>query len=364
MNTTIAPYWLQLLPGMFPMFEEALGDANESHYRVMTTLDFIQPENWIENFRSGPGRPKIDREKFLRAFIAKVVLNIPTVVGLIDRLRVDKVLKRICGWIFKKTIPCEASFSNAFNEFSNSGICDKIHAAMVKKSLQNTLVFHVSRDSTAILSRESAEKMPKPKPKNKRSRGRPKKGEVVAPKDPTRLEAQRNQTLAEMLESLHGQADYGAKFDSHGNLHCWLGYKFHIDVGDGGIPISCCLTPASVHDSGASKPLQRMTSDRVTALYCLADKAYHSNEIREDIRAHGQVPIIPEKNGKISEAREFEWFEKARFKERSAVERVNSSLKDRFGGRLIFVKGPKKVMCHLMFGILVLTCEAIMRLPN
>ena len=344
------------------MFEEALGDANESHYRVMTTLDFIRPENWIEDLHSGPGRPKIEREKFLRAFIAKVVMNIPTTVALIDRLKVDKVLKRICGWIFKRTIPCEASFSNAFSEFAESGLCERIHAELVKKSLQDTLVFHVSRDSTAIVARESAEKKPKPKPKEKRPRGRPKNGETAAPKVPTRLEAQRHQKLPEMLENLHGQADYGAKFDSHGNLHCWLGYKLHIDVGDGGIPISCCLTPASVHDSGASKPLQRMTSVRVNSLYCLADKAYHSNEIRDDIRAHGQVPIIPEKKTKNTEAKELEWFEKSRFKERSTVERVNSSLKDRFGGRQIFVKGPKKVMCHLMFGILAITAEALMRL--
>ena len=31
------------------MFEEALGEANEAHYRVMATLDHIQPENWIEH---------------------------------------------------------------------------------------------------------------------------------------------------------------------------------------------------------------------------------------------------------------------------------------------------------------------------
>ena len=29
----------------------------------------------------------------------------------------------------------------------------------------------------------------------------------------------------------------------------WIGYKLHIDVADGQIPISCILTSASLHDS-------------------------------------------------------------------------------------------------------------------
>jgi hypothetical protein len=342
MDTTIAPYWLQMLPGMFPMFEEALGEANEKHYRIMAALDFIRPENWVEGFRTGPGRQKMEREKFLRAFIAKTILNISTVVGLIDRLKVDPVLKRICGWIFKKTIPCEASFSNAFNEFSESGICERIHAEMVKKSLQDTLVFHVSRDSTAILARESAALKPKPIPKIKRPRGRPKKGEIVAPKVPTRLESQRLQTLSEMLERLHGPADFGAKLDSHGNQHSWLGYKLHLDVCDGGVPISYCLTPASVHDSGASKPLQRMTSSRVTALYIVADKAYSAKEIKDDIREHGQVPIIPNKKAKNGESIDLEWFEKVQIERTKHCGTSEFFLKGSFWWASNFCKGSKK----------------------
>lgn len=156
MDITIAPYWLRMLPGMFPMFDEPLGEANNAHFRVMATLDFIQPENWIEGYCSGPGRPKIEREKFLRAFIAKTVLNIPTVVALLDRLRVDKVLKRICGWIFNKKIPCEGTFSNVFREFSESKICEKIHEKIITRALEDDLIFHISRDSTAISARELA----------------------------------------------------------------------------------------------------------------------------------------------------------------------------------------------------------------
>jgi hypothetical protein len=49
--------------------------TNQNHFRVIAALDFIRPENWIHDFYRGPGRPKIDRETFFRAFVAKKVLN-------------------------------------------------------------------------------------------------------------------------------------------------------------------------------------------------------------------------------------------------------------------------------------------------
>jgi IS5 family transposase len=290
------------------------------------------------------------------------VLNIPTNVALIDRLQVDIVLRRICGFITKKKIPCEATFSNVFEEFSASRICEKMHEELVKKELQNDVVFHISRDSSAIHAREKPTVQEIILPKEKQKRGRPAKGIIVPPKTPTRIEKQLGQSLFEIQNDLIGNASYGMKRDSHGNNHVWCGYKLHLDIADGGIPISCILTTASVHDSGVSIPLQQMSLDRVKYLYLLADKAYDSAHIRENIRASGQVPIIPEKKRRNGMVSELENFETIRFRERSTAERANSVLKDRFGARQIFVKGYEKVMCHLMFGVLVLFSETITRL--
>ena len=44
------------------------------------------------------------------------------------------------------------------------------------------------------------------------------------------------------------------------------------------------------------------------------------------------------------------------------VERVNGRLKDEFGARYLRVRGHKKVQAHLMFGIVVLCVDQIMRL--
>ena len=51
-----------------------------------------------------------------------------------------------------------------------------------------------------------------------------------------------------------------------------------------------------------------------------------------------------------------------RYNERSASERVNARLKDEFGARNVRVRGHAKVMCHLMFGVLALTADQLMRL--
>ena len=47
--------------------------------------------------------------------------------------------------------------------------------------------------------------------------------------------------------------------------------------------------------------------------------------------------------------------QRRRLGQRSASERVNSRLKEEFGGRTIRVRGAAKVMCHLMFGVLAIT---------
>ena len=77
---------------------------------------------------------------------------------------------------------------------------------------------------------------------------------------------------------------------------------------------------------------------------------------RQPARPLGHVPIIdPHPRGR--EKVPLAPAQAERFKERSATERVNSLLKDRYGGR--WVRGAAKVMCHLMFGLVALTATAL-----
>ena len=178
-----------------------------------------------------------------------------------------------------------------------------------------------------------------------------------------------------MLEDLPKDCDVGVKTNSKGNKEKWIGYKLHIDVADGQIPISCILTSASLHDSQVALPLAEMTRQRVTNCYDLMDSAYDSIIIREHSESMGHKPIIDTYNrgfSKVKDEREaeykrlklinFELPEQARYKNRTTVERVNSRLKDEFGGRTVRVRGNAKVMAHLMFGILALTADQLLRL--
>ena len=140
-------------------------------------------------------------------------------------------------------------------------------------------------------------------------------------------------------------------------------YKLHIDTADGDIPVSAVLTSASLHDSQVAIPLIQMTSDRVTYLYDLADAAYDAPHIKGYSRLLGHVPIIdPNKHRKDAVA--LEPAQAVRFRERSSAERVNSNLKDNYGGRFVRVRGAAKVMAHLMFGLVALTANQLFRLIN
>jgi hypothetical protein len=104
-----------------------------------------------------------------------------------------------------------------------------------------------------------------------------------------------------------------------------------------------------------------MSQDRVTNLYDVMDAAYCSVELQEHCRGLGHVPLI-DHNPRGGPKDEFEPADAVRYKERTVAERTNARLKDEFGAGHITVKGKTKVMSHLMFGLLVLSADQLMRL--
>jgi len=376
---TISQYWFRMQTSLFPWLEEQLGELTEKEQKLATTLELIRIERFTAFSRSLRGRPPKERAAIARAFVAKAVYNMPTTRALLDRLACDKKLRRICGWERKGGIPSESTFSRAFAEFSESQLPSCVHQAMVSENLSQDIVGHISRDATEIEVREKPQKEAKAETesdekKPKRKLGRPKKGEGSV-KEPTRLERQQTMTLEEMLKDLPHQCDIGTKKNSKGFKESWIGYKFHLDAADSQIPVSCILTSASTHESQVALPLAAMTGQRVTNLYDLMDSAYDAPIIRDYSKSLGHVPIIdinPRRNTKLkeelrAEARRlellhFERPEDRRYKERTNVERVYARLKDEFGGRMIRVRGYAKVLAHLMFGILALTADQLVRL--
>lgn len=374
LRETLTSSWDHIQGFLFPMLREEVGPLTVQHERLVVVLEIARIEALVQMRPGLPGRPVEDRHALARAFVAKAVLDLPTTSGLIERLAVDKTLRRLCGWERASEVPSESTFSRTFAEFSDSSLPSRVHEALIKKAYKDQIVGHISRDATAIEAREKPVKtLPAVAATPKRKRGRPKKGEVVTEKEPRRLERQVGQTLAEMLADLPTCCNVGTKKNAKGYKTSWIGYKLHIDTADGDVPVTCLLTSASLHDSQVALPLATITARRVTNLYDLMDSAYDVLEIRAKSIALGHVPIIDhhtrcgEKSAIEAEARAkrragYELAEDVRYNQRSSVERVNGNLKDNCGGNHVRVRGAAKVLCHLMFGILVVTVEQLMRL--
>ena len=316
----------------------------------------------------------------------------------------------------RQEIPDESTFSRVFAEFAKSRLPERVHAALVTRNSEEPLVGHISRDSTQIDAREKPvfkepvtdcpkKKAKPPLDKNvlpgleaesvsappeqvgqtlvsepeesvveKPKRGRPRKAGSKL-KTLSYLERQGGMTLGDMLDDLPKRCDVGSKLNSKGHKESWIGYKLHLDTADGGIPISCILTSASLHDSQVAIPLSVMTEQKVTYLYELMDSAYDANLIKEYSRSHGHVPIIDTNTrnntklrdelaaeGKARKTIHMPFPEEVRYNDRTTSERVNGRLKDEFGGRMVRVRGHAKIMCHLMFGVLALTADQLMKM--
>lgn len=353
---------------LFPVWEEEFCPLTENQREFIRELELVRPERFIgANLRwSGKGRPCSSREGVLRAFMAKGVYDFPTTKMLIENLKGDPHLRRLCGWEYPSQVPSEATFSRAFKEFAERGLPDEMHQRTVKEHLGNKVVWHSSLDSTAIKGREKSCRKNTPTPKLKKKRGRKSKAEKAAmtAKAQTeiktrRLELQPQRSLKENLADLPTGCDWGGKRNSQGKYEYWKGYKFHVAGSDGGVALAAILTSASSHDSQTAIPLMQKTEAVVGQIfYDLADSAYDAPEIHAFSRSLGHVPVI-DPNKRRGDAKELEPDRKRRFRGRTVVERTNSEIKDNYGGRHIRVKGPAKVFCHLMFGLLAITVKQL-----
>lgn len=363
---------LEFQTTLFPHIKQELGFLTKLQQKFIETLEVSQIDSHVPYVGNRNCRPTKSRMALVRAFIAKAVYNMPTTQILIDRLKSDLSLRRLCGYEKLEQIPSQSTFSRASDEFSKLKIAERAHEGIIKEYLSEQLIGHISRDSTAIKAREKPLKKPTKEQQPAKKRGRPKKGEQRV-KKLTRLEKQSlGMTIKAMLSDLPKACDIGTKMNSKGYKTSWQGYKLHIDSSDTGIPINCILTSASVHDSQVAIPLATITSQRVTNLYDLMDAAYDSPYIKEHSESLGHVHIIDTrpKRGKKAEVElelkakrhaNYKTSQMLRYNQRSSVERLNGRLKDEFNGRMIRVKGQAKVMSHLMFGIIALTVDQLMK---
>ncbi len=182
-------------------------------------------------------------------------------------------------------------------------------------------------------------------------------------------------SLEVMLADLPKVCDRGTKKNARGIRETWRGCRLPVDTADCGVPLGAILTSASLHDSRVAIPLATMTAGRVANLHDLMDGACDATEIHTVSERFGPVPIIatnPRRDKALDQAlnREVRAQRAAghsdartvRYRVRPVVERTNARLEDAFGARHVRVRGPTKVACHLMSGLLALAADRIIRL--
>ena len=361
---SFAEHWLTIQPRLFDFLEDEVGELDEEQklfVRVAESLDLRQIEarhGWCGN-----GRKPSSRLAIFKLLLMKHVWNWPETKDALGEVRRSPALRRLCGWESVSDIPSEPTVSRAFADFALDKTAEDLLARFAGKIFRGRVVLHRSIDSTEIDARE--------RPATKDEKAEAAKDAAIRAQveanagDLNALSLQKGRDAETNLSLLPALCDWGCKRNSKGKTQFWRGYKLHIAVADGDIPIAACLTSASVHDSRAAIPLMQKADEAALSLYDLEDAAYDAGEIRDFSEANGHVPIIdsnPRRGGAKPDCRGERFVriipaEKVRFRNRSGVERVNGHLHDAHGGRTVRVRGHEKVFFHLMLGLLVIAVE-------
>jgi len=367
---TLSRFWNNVQYTLLPQFEQDLGELSAEHKALISILELIRIEEFIQCTKFNNGRPPKDRCKIARAYIAKLVFKLPYTKQLVKQLKIDKQLRVICGWEAFQKIPSESKFSRVFQEFATTSLPEKVHHALIKNVYKDKIVCHQVVDSTPIEAREKHLK---------------KDSAIIRKrlKDKIRLQTKRDgkpnrrqrqadeKNLAVILDELPKVCDKGMKKGAQGYTMIWKGYKLHATVDDNCVPLATIITSASLNDCEVAIPLLKKSSQVAVNLYDLMDAAYDHPEIKAFSYSIGHVPIIDkcphnpaQKNEKMAEKERkkilnFQTAEDKRYKSRFSKERFNALFKDFHGGRTIFFRGHAKISCHVMFGVLVCAASTL-----
>jgi hypothetical protein len=139
---------------LFPMLEEELRELTAKMREFLRIVEVVRPSRFISSALRwcGLGRPMKDREKMLRVFFLEAVYDFPTTQVLIENLKTNSSLRRLCGWKSRSEVPSEATFSRTFKLFAEESVPDAVHAMIVKESYTGNW-----SGTQALIPRQSSE---------------------------------------------------------------------------------------------------------------------------------------------------------------------------------------------------------------
>jgi len=87
-----------ILHELMPELLQEVGTLTPKRERVIHTLEWVRIEEFVKSSWGGIGRPPKERAWLANAFVAKAVLGLDTTTGRIERLTMNRALRRICGF--------------------------------------------------------------------------------------------------------------------------------------------------------------------------------------------------------------------------------------------------------------------------
>ena len=130
----LSQIWFQVQNVLFPFLENKYNEPlTDKLKEVVTVLEFISVEQYVFIPKYQHGRYPKNRVQIIKSFAAKAIYNMDTTRQLIDMLKTNPSLRRICGWEKATDIPHESSFSRVFAELADSELPQRIHEAIIKQ---------------------------------------------------------------------------------------------------------------------------------------------------------------------------------------------------------------------------------------
>lgn len=279
--------------------------------KVVATLDLSKIDEFQQSRRRRVGRKGNPISCYIRAWMIKHTLGIPSEAQLVMRLNSSSELRKICG--FAK-VPCRSSFCRARKRFSLLGI-GTLFAFLVLKAkaaglATGRLVVVDSTDFTAFCN------------------GRKK---------------------------LKFRSDKDARWGHSTTKGRVFGYKAHIFCdAESELPLAVAVLPANIHDTEGffhvyGKLLQLFTYEVEKVI---ADCGYDAVEIYQSLLAGMKAVIARNGRGHYDSEKPKD----ADYKKRTAVERVNSRCKEELGLDNLKMRGlwaatfhAIEVLCSMLF---------------
>jgi len=103
----LARIWQRIQVCLLPGVEECLHDALTQRLKqLVAILEILRIEEHVTApAQTTRGRPPQDRRPIARALVAKAIYNLPHTDLLIEMIKLQPNLRRLCGWERKRQIP-------------------------------------------------------------------------------------------------------------------------------------------------------------------------------------------------------------------------------------------------------------------